>query len=105
MGLAGAELRDKGQVFGIAIRTAVVDPPLIGIAASGDVVVTVPGVVAGDLVIGIPPVTMTGALAPVTCIAGAGTVTVRIANASAAAIDGAALTWTFIIFDRTELLG
>ncbi len=102
--LVGAELRDKGEAFGIFVRTASVDPALIGAVASGDTVVAVPGVAAGDLVIGIPPVTLTAGLAPQTCIAGANTVTVRLTNASAAGIDGVALVWTFIIFDRTPLI-
>ncbi len=103
--LVGAELRDKGEAFGIFVRTASVDPGNAGAVASVDTVVTIPGVAVGDLVIGIPPVTMTAGLAPQTCIVtGANAVTVRLTNASAGAIDGAALVWTFIIFDRTPLI-
>ncbi len=103
--LIGAELSSKGDVIGIFIRTASVDPALIGAVASGSTAVTIPGVAVGDLVIGIPPDTMTAGLAPQACnVSGANTVQVRLTNASAAGIDGVALVWTFIIFDRTPLI-
>ena len=105
-GLLGLGLAEGGFRIGVAHRVSVaVDPASIGAVASGDTLVTIPGVQVGDLVIGIPPVTMTAGLALQTCVVTApNVVTVRLTNASAGAIDGASLLWTFLIFDLTPLV-
>ena len=103
--LDGAVLRDAGAAFGIGFLTASIDPPSIGAVASADVVVTLPGIAVGDTVIPIPPATLTAGLAPQGfVVTGANAGNLRLTNASAGAIDGAALVWTFLIIDRTARL-
>lgn len=102
--LDGSVLRDGGAALGFQFLTASIDPPSIGAVASADIAVTLPSVVAGDTIIAIPPATLTAGLAPQGVVAGAGAGTLRLTNASAGAIDGAALTWTFLIIDRTPRL-
>lgn len=101
----GLGLAEGGTVLGIAVRTVLVDPASIGAVASGDTIVTIPGVAVGDLVIAIPPVNLTAGLAPqAAVVTGANSVTIRLTNASAGAVDGASLLWTLIIFDLTPAL-
>lgn len=82
----------------VKVVVAAVDPANILAVASGNVDVAVPGVKPGDIVIGIPPDTLTAGLAPQGCtVPAADTVRVRLTNASAGGIDGASLNWTFLI--------
>lgn len=83
-----------------------VDPANATAVTAVDTDVTVPGVKVGDLVIAIPPATLEAGLAPQTAtVTAANTVRVRITNASAGAINGASLTWTFLVFRLAPSLG
>lgn len=78
--------------------TAAVDPASAGAVGSVDTDVTVNGVVVGDVVLAIPPASLTAGLAPQgATVPSANTVRLRLTNASAGAIDGASLTWTFVV--------
>ena len=102
--LDGTVLRDAGAALGIGFLSASIDPASIGAVASLDIAVTLPGVAVGDTIIAIPPATLTAGLAPQGVVATAGVGTLRLTNASAGAIDGGALTWTFLVIDRTPRL-
>jgi hypothetical protein len=99
----GAPIRDgAGQTFAIGVVSVSVDPPSIPAGQAANVNVTVPGVAVGDDVLAIPPDTLEAGLVPqAASVPAADTIRVRLYNPTAAAIDGAARTWRFIIFDRT----
>lgn len=83
----------------IRVVVAAVDPANIGAVGAGNTDVAVPGVKPGDVVVAIPPDTLTAGLALQGCtVPAADIVRVRLTNASAGAIDGASLNWTFVIF-------
>ena len=85
---------------------AAVDPASIGAVGAGNTDVAVAGVVPGDYVIPIAPVTLEAGLAPQgATVPSAGTVRLRLTNASAGAIDGAALTWNFLIIRIGQMVG
>ena len=84
----------------IYVGTASVDP---ADASTGSETVTgtftLTGAAAGDIVLVIPPATLEDDLIPKGAVCTADTVTIYLyANA---AVDGAALTWTYIWFDVT----
>jgi hypothetical protein len=78
--------------------TVTVDPPNIGANTSTTFTVTITGVQSGDLVFLTPPSTLEGALifqgANVTA---ANTVTIRMRNVTTAAVNGAALQWSYMV--------
>jgi hypothetical protein len=78
--------------------TVTVDPPSIAANSSGTVPVTITGVQSGDLVFLTPPVGMETALIfQGASVTGANTVTIQIRNASGAAVNGAARTWSYMV--------
>lgn len=82
-------------------RTASVDPANATAVASVDTAVTVQGVDVGDLVIAFPPAALEAGLAPQAAwVSAKNQITVRITNASAGAINGAARTWEFYIIKK-----
>jgi hypothetical protein len=78
--------------------TVSVDPPNIGANTSTTFTVTITNVQTGDLVFLTPPSTLEGALvfqgANVTA---ANTVTIRMRNVTAGAVDGLARTWSYMV--------
>ena len=103
-GIDGAQISETGLLGVFLVTGVTVDPPNIGAVASGTLTVSLPNVAVGDIVLGIPPnATFTAGLAVQTCeVTANNTVTIRITNASAGAIDGAALAWSFLVFKRTQ---
>jgi hypothetical protein len=100
----GATVRNTGVALAIFRRTVSVDPPSIAAGAASNVDVTVRGVAVGDDVIAIPPDTLeAGLVLQGATVSAADTVRLRLYNPTAAAIDGAARTWTLIIIDRTPV--
>lgn len=73
---------------------ATVDPASISAASAANTAVTVTGIAAGDVVTPIPPATLE-AIAVQSAISSTNTVTLRLVNDSAGAIDPASATWTF----------
>lgn len=80
-----------------------IDPPNISIGANGTVAVassTVPGLAGiqtGDRIFMTPPTTLTDGLLFMGASASTDTITVRIKNVSAGAIDGTAQNWSYLI--------
>lgn len=85
-------------IYKVRKVTASVNPASLAAVTKSGTAVTVSGVVAGDLVVAIPPATLEDDLIPAGAVATAtDEVTLYLYNASAGAVDGAALTWTFLI--------
>jgi hypothetical protein len=83
----------------IRVGTVSVDPPSIAATTSATFTVTLT-CAATDKIILIPPSTIeAGLIFQGANITAANTVTIRMYNYTAAAIDGAALTWTYILFE------
>jgi hypothetical protein len=81
--------------------TASVDPPSIGVQTCAEVAVTLPGVLATDEVVAVPPASLEAGLCLSGCrVSAADTVQLRLCNVTAGAIDGAARSWTFLGFRR-----
>jgi len=82
--------------------TATVDPANHLAASAVNTTVTVPAgceLLATDLIVPIPPVTLEAAIDVKCCVyASATTMTLRTGNASAGAVDPASATWTFLVF-------
>ncbi len=86
--------------FTKVFASVAVDPPNQAGAGVFSVDVTVTGANRGDIVFAIPPAALEANLKPV----GASVVsanTVRLVLQALAAVDGASLTWDFILLDRT----
>jgi len=86
-------------VVGIDVFTVDIDPPSIaaGTSTNVDVTVTGRGLVTTDRLIAIPPDDLeAGLVFRMTEVPADDTVRVRLYNPTAAAIDGASKTWTFI---------
>lgn len=81
---------------GLRAVTLSVDPPGIGAGAAANVDVTAP-VDASDQVVGWnAPDALEAGLVPVSVsVPAAGTIRIRLYNPTAAAVDGAARSWTF----------
>lgn len=101
MGLpAAGQLNLNVGTPGVRVVTATVDPPLIGAVGAANVDITTIVVETTDRVIGIPPATLEAGLCPQgVTVPSVNVVRVRITNPTAAGIDGAALVWTFLIFE------
>ena len=81
--------------------TATVDPGNHTAVASVDTTVTNALVKAGDVVIPVPPATLTAGIAVQGCHTVVdGSFKLRTTNASAGAIDPASMTWTFAVLRR-----
>jgi hypothetical protein len=76
---------------------ATVDPGNIGAAVAANTAVTVTGVATGDVVDVIPPTTLEAVAVQSAIATAANTITLRLVNDSAAAIDPASATWTFYV--------
>lgn len=77
----------------ILTGTATLDFPGILTATSAELTITVPGAAVGDAVALAPPATLTTGLVWSGRVTAANTVTVRLANVTAATIDPASATW------------
>lgn len=79
--------------------TAVYDPASLAATTARDDAVTVTGVAATDVCLGYQaaPALTSGLDIQEVRVSGANTITVRLNNASAGAIDGASGTWTFYV--------
>lgn len=83
--------------------TPSVDPPSIAAGTATDVAVTVTGVVTADHITAIPPAAIEAGLVLLTARAsGTNTVTLRLHNSTAGAIDGAARTWNILAYSARE---
>ena len=78
--------------------TVSVDPPSIAATSKGTVTVTIPRAATGDLVFLTPPDTLEAGLVFVgAAVTSANTVTIALYNTTAAAIDGIARTWSYLL--------
>lgn len=83
-------------IYKMKAYTAAVDPADLASLTKAGTAVTVAGVHAGDIVVAVPPAALEDDLIPAGAIAsGTDTVTLYLYNASAGAVNGASLTWTF----------
>jgi hypothetical protein len=73
--------------------TATLDFPSIAAGASQTLTVTVNGAATGDAVIATPPATLPNGLVPIAYVSSADTVTIRLNNVTASAIDPASASW------------
>lgn len=82
--------------------TVAVDPASIAAATSANTTVTAPAgaeLLSTDRIVAIPPAALESGLVAVGAYyASATTLTLRLCNATAGAIDGAAASWTFLVF-------
>ncbi len=92
----------RTTIKGIHVFTATVDPTSLTAVTDTDVSVTRAGIAVGDVVVGFPPAAFEAGLSYDGCrVAAVDAFLVRVNNASAGTIDGAALVWTFMHFDLT----
>jgi hypothetical protein len=82
-----------------ATYTATYDPASLAATTARDDAITVTGVAATDIVVGYQaaPALTSGLSIQEVRVSAANTITVRLNNASAGAIDGASGTWTFYV--------
>ena len=79
--------------------TVAVDPPSIGAGVAVNVEVTVSGLETTDNVLVVCKEDLEAGLVPVAaCVPAADTLRIRLFNSTAAAIDGASLTWAWFAF-------
>ena len=82
----------------IIVGTVSVNPPSINAGAETDVDVAVAGILATDFVFVMTPPTLEAGLYPRRVVVPAnGTLRITLRNETAGAVDGAALTWGFLI--------
>ncbi len=97
----GLRVDDTGTRLDVVkLFTVNVDPPSIGANLAATVAVALPAGTAlvGDKVFAAPPPALEAALVCGGCwISAADQVSVRIANASAGAVDGASRAWDFLL--------
>lgn len=86
-------------LYKVRKTTASVNPASLATLTKAATAVTISGVAVGDIVIAVPPATLEDDLIPAGCIATATGCDLYLYNASAGSVDGAALTWTFFIFE------
>jgi hypothetical protein len=78
--------------------TATVDPASINANVSGDTSITVAGVARGDYVIGIEaPAALDAGISYNAWVTAANTITLRLANSTAGAVNVASADWKFLI--------
>lgn len=95
--------QDGVSIAGIRRGTVSINPASIATLTKGATIFTLTGARAGDMVLMIPPATLEDDLIPSGAIVTADdTVTVYLYNPTLGAVDGAALTWTYVWFDLTE---
>jgi len=83
----------------IRVGTVSVDPPSIGAGAYATTTVSLSGLAATEEIILIPPSGLEDGLIFIGAdVTAADTITIKLHNKSAAAIDGAARDWTYIAF-------
>ncbi|MFC6080923.1 hypothetical protein [Sphaerisporangium aureirubrum] len=84
---------DKPQPITVLKGTATLDFPSIAAATSAELTITVTGAAVGNAVALAPPATLTAGLVAFGRVTATNTVTVRLANVTASAIDPASATW------------
>lgn len=77
---------------------ATLDFPSANAAATQALTVAVPGAALGDAVVLAPPSTLNAGLIPSAFVSAADTVTIRVTNITAVAIDAASATWGVLVF-------
>lgn len=83
---------DNTRIYSVDIN-----PPSIAADSTTNVAVAVTGVATADKIIAFPPSGLENGLVAKTCWASAADeITVRLQNTTAAAVDGASLTWNFL---------
>ena len=85
-----------GKLKGYLKGTVAVDPPSIAAASCGTVAVTIAGLTTAHIVVLAIPAALEANLGYVgRYVSAANTLTIKLVNPTAAAIDGAALSWTY----------
>lgn len=102
-GAAGglATLSSSGRVPGSQVAltaTAALDFASIAAGAVGTLTMTVTGAATGDMVIVAPPGNITAGLVWCAFVSSANTVTIRLINGTASAIDPASASWKASVF-------
>lgn len=97
-GAAGglATLNSSGRIPAaqkMLVTTATLDFASIAAAAVGTLTATVTGAVVGDFAVVSPPAALTAGLVHSAFVSAANTVTIRLINGTASAIDPASATW------------
>ena len=89
----------RSDIAGIQAYSVTYDPASLATVTARDDAVTVPGVLSTDYVVAvIPPATLNGGMHVLTArVTAANTVTVRLYNSTAGAVDVASGTWIFLI--------
>ncbi|MEV8638100.1 hypothetical protein AB0395_41255 [Streptosporangium sp. NPDC051023] len=96
-----ATLNSSGRVPATQVRltaTATLDFASIAAGAVGTLTVTVTGAATGDFVIVAPPGNLNTGLVVCGFVSAADTVTIRVLNGTAGAIDPASSTWKVTVF-------
>ncbi|MER5420336.1 hypothetical protein [Streptosporangium roseum] len=102
-GVAGglATLNSSGRVPATQVRltaTATIDFASIAAGAVGTDTVTVTGAATGDFVLVAPPGNLNAGLVVFGFVSAANTVTIRVLNGTAGAIDPASASWKVTVF-------
>lgn len=91
-----------GSIKKMVPGTQAIDPASIAAASTGDTTFALVGAALGDLILMSPPVSLeAGLVFGGAWVSAADTVTVRLGNVTAGAIDGASRTWSYVWIDRT----
>lgn len=91
-----ATLDENGQVEQAQLglfASAALDFPSVAAAGQQELTITVTGAAVGDAVMLAPPATLTAGLVATARVSAANTVTVRLSNITAGALDPASATW------------
>lgn len=102
-GVAGglATLNASGRIPASQVMltaTATLDFASIAAGAVGTLTATVTGAATGDFAVAAPPGNLTAGLVFCAFVSAANTVTIRIVNGTAGAIDPASATWGITVF-------
>jgi hypothetical protein len=105
-GAAGglASLNTSGRIPAaqkMLVATATLDFASIAAGAVGTLTATVTGAATGDFAMVAPPGNLTAGLVPSAFVSSANTVTIRIINGTAGAIDPASATWGIAVIPAT----
>lgn len=101
-GLATLDSDGRVPVGQVALTaTATLDFASIAAGAVGTLTTTVTGAATGDFALVSPPGNLTAGLVHSAFVSAANTVTIRIINGTAGAIDPASATWGIAVFPAT----
>lgn len=93
--MANLSFQGQGKVI---TGTVSVNPASVAAATCAETSVTISGALVGDVIVMSPPASLeAGLCASGARVSAADTVQVRLCNVTAGAVDGAALTWSYVI--------